>query len=201
MIMYYCDILGTIAFAITGALVAMRKKMDLFGVLVLATVTSIGGGTFRDMMLGIRPVFWVSNYSYLIAILFTTIVVFFSVKKNIGSKMLLQTADAFGLAIFTIIGVSKTLSCEYSSLVAIVMGCVTGILGGMIRDILTGRIPLVLRKEIYATATIAGGLVFVVANYFGISEFANIVTSTIVVFVIRIIAIIYDLSLPIIQVR
>ena len=199
MLMYYCDLFGTAAFAATGALAAMRKKMDLFGVLVLATATAIGGGTFRDMALGVRPVFWVENYTYFAVILSTTIVVFSSVRKSLSSKWLLQSADAFGLAIFTVIGASKTLNLDYSGAIAIIMGCITGVLGGIIRDMLSGRVPLILRKEVYATATIAGGIVFVLADYLQLSHTANIIISSSIVFVIRIAAIKYNWSLPIIQ--
>jgi uncharacterized membrane protein YeiH len=159
-LVYVMDLFGVAVFAITGSLAAGKKNMDLFGVVVLATVTALGGGTLRDLILGAYPVFWVSAPIYLLVAMVTAIVTFFLVRFYRMPRKLLSVADAFGLAVFTVVGTQKALDLEISAGIAVVMGVMTGVVGGMLRDVLSGEIPLILRREIYATASLCGAITF-----------------------------------------
>ncbi|GGB16942.1 trimeric intracellular cation channel family protein [Agarivorans gilvus] len=196
-IIYSLDLFGTAVFAISGVLVASRRKMDLFGALVLACVTAIGGGTIRDMALGANPVFWVENSLYIWVIVSASLLSILLL-NNFPSppRWLLPVADAIGMAVFMAIGAEKALAFGAPMIVAVVMGVVTACGGGMIRDVLANQVPLVLQREVYATACIAGGLVWVAALYLtpsaGFASSACIVTALL----IRLVAIRYHLSLP-----
>jgi uncharacterized membrane protein YeiH len=195
--MLYCwDILGTAVFATTGALAANKKKLDIFGYTVLGLVTALGGGTFRDISLGITPVFWVKSPSYILTAIVFSILTFLLFKIYNRIPKMLQILDAMGLAIFTIIGTQKTLLLGYSTTIAIAMGVITGILGGIIRDTLSGQIPFVLRKEIYATASILGATVFIGLNSIWDVKFLVILPSVILIILTRLIALQFGLSLP-----
>lgn len=158
------DLMGTVVFAITGLLAASRHQLDLFGALVLAMVTAVGGGTLRDLILGV-PVFWLSHTEYLYLIIVTTVLVAIYRRTHVIPTKVLLLLDAIGLAVFTIIGAQKAMSLGYADIIAVMMGVMTGVVGGMIRDILVGEVPLILRQEIYATASFLGASVYVVANY------------------------------------
>lgn len=160
--LFVLEIVGTIVFAITGLLAAGRHHLDLFGALVLATVTAIGGGTLRDLILDV-PVFWLAHTEYLYMIIVTTILVFLYRRTHVIPIHMLLLLDAIGLAVFTFIGTQKALSLGYADVIAVVMGIMTGVVGGMIRDILVGEVPLILRQEIYATASFLGASVYVLA--------------------------------------
>lgn len=196
-IIYSLDLFGTAVFAISGVLVASRRRMDLFGALVLACVTAIGGGTIRDMALGASPVFWVENSLYIWVIVSTSLLSILLL-NNFPSppRWLLPVADAIGMAVFMAIGAEKALAFGAPMIVAVVMGVVTACGGGMIRDVLANQVPLVLQREVYATACIAGGLVWVAALYLspsaGFASSACIITALL----IRLVAIRYHLSLP-----
>jgi len=190
--------IGVIACAISGVLVATRLRMDPFGITVLAGVTGIGGGTLRDMMMGATPVFWIVDNTYIYVILTTAIIsVYWLHRIHRFPVYLLPILDAFGLAIFTIIGAQKALMLGFSGPVAIVMGCVTGVVGGMIRDILSGQIPFVLQKEIYATASILGAALYVICNYFGFGQIVAMVIAMVGTLSLRLSAIYWHLSLPV----
>ena len=161
MLLYFLDLFGTAVFAISGAWLACRKDMDLFGAMVLAFVTAVGGGTIRDVLLGAVPVFWVQDTWYMIVILASTLLAIAFRKWHVQTKNHMLLADAIGLAVFTIIGITKAQTFGASPLVAVMMGVLTGCGGGAIRDILASEIPLVLRAEIYAFAAMAGGVVYV----------------------------------------
>ena len=195
---YVSDMIGVIACAISGVLVATRLRMDPFGIAVLAGVTGIGGGTLRDMMMGATPVFWIVDNTYIYVILITaTICVYWLHRIHRFPAYLLPILDAFGLAIFTIIGAQKALAFGFSGPVAIVMGCVTGVVGGMIRDLLSGQIPFVLQKEIYATASILGALLYVICNYFGLGTIVSMCIAMLGTLSLRLSAIYWHLSLPV----
>lgn len=197
-LIYIFDMVGIIAFAISGVLVATRLRMDPFGVSVLAGVTAIGGGTLRDMMMGSTPVFWILDNNYIYVILLTALLsVLWLHRIHRFSSYLLPLLDAFGLAIFTIIGAQKALVFGFSGPVAIVMGCVTGVAGGMIRDVLSGQIPLILQKEIYATASILGASLYVLCNYIDLGAIFSMVIAILGTLSLRIAAIYWHLSLPI----
>ena len=156
-LLYWLDIFGVIVFALSGALMAGRYQLDPFGVAVLAAVTAIGGGTIRDVILD-TPVFWTVDPIYLYVILVTAVLTIVLIRqpKRIP-KRFLMIADAFGLALFAVLGTQKALTLGSPIPVAIVMGMITGVAGGMIRDVLCNVIPMILRQEIYATAAILGG--------------------------------------------
>ncbi|WP_263078031.1 trimeric intracellular cation channel family protein [Endozoicomonas sp. Mp262] len=196
MFLYALDILGTAVFAITGVLVACRKDMDLFGVMVLAFVTAVGGGTIRDMLLGGDPVFWVTDTNYLFIILGSVAAGLLTRKLCLLFNNTLLIMDAIGLATFTIIGVEKTLSLGAAPLVAIIMGALTGAGGGVIRDLLAGDVPLVLKQGIYPTAAIAGGLAYVILNMFALPMEWVALSASVIVLVLRLAAIEQNLTLP-----
>ncbi|HET8830380.1 MAG TPA: trimeric intracellular cation channel family protein [Pelobium sp.] len=189
-------ICGTFSFAVSGAFAAMQKRLDLFGVLIVAFVTSIGGGTLRDLLLGVTPVFWLKNANYSLLIIVTAIVAMIFWKKIKKFKITLFLFDSLGLGFFTIIGIQKGLNFDLSPGVCVALGTVTGCFGGIARDILLNNIPLIFRKEIYATACIVGGLVFLLLRHLELDDAFVKVTSVSVVFLIRIIAVKYKLSLP-----
>lgn len=188
---------GTAVFAVSGVLLAGRLKMDPFGVVVLASVTAIGGGTIRDMALGATPVFWITDTTYLWVVFITCLLTMLLVRRPKRLPWwILPVCDAIGLAVFVGIGVEKALIYQESALIAIIMGVVTGCGGGIIRDVLAREIPMVLRSEVYATACIIGGVVHTSAlslNYDSSTAFLFGVTSTLF---IRLGAIRWHLSLP-----
>lgn len=159
MLVYWLDILGTAVFAISGVLLAGKLRMDPFGVLVLGVVTAVGGGTIRDMALANGPVFWVKDPTDLVVAMVTCLVTILLVRQPRRTpKWILPVLDAIGLAVFVGIGVNKAFAAGASPLIAICMGVITGVGGGIIRDVLAREIPMILRTEIYATACIIGGI-------------------------------------------
>jgi len=195
-IIYIFDIFGTFAFAISGAIAGVRKKMDLYGILVLAIVTAVGGGTLRDTLLGRTPPFIFKDYNYLYVSVFAALIVFFFHKKLEERYSLLLIMDALGLGVFTVIGISIGLDSNIGYPGALLMGVMTGTAGGMVRDVLQKEIPLVLQREIYASACIAGGFVFLGFEYFGLNRNLGIVISALLVFAVRFLSIRNRWSLP-----
>lgn len=197
--MRFIDLLGVSVFAISGALAGGRKGLDLFGVTVIAMVTAIGGGTLRDLLLNRHPIFWIADPGYLWAILGATVATAAYARLWVATRKALLIADALGLAFFAIGGTQIALQAGMSSLIAVLMGMTTGVAGGMLRDILTGEIPLILRPgRLYATAAIAGAIVFLllrpvagaIAPWIGMSVAAGL----------RLAAIRYELTLPVLAV-
>ena len=160
-IFYWTDQAGVAVFAIAGTLLAFRKKMDGFGVIVLASATAIGGGTIRDLILGL-PVFWTHDEVYLYTILTAALltIVWLRFKAYIPMTTL-QIADAFGLAFFAAMGTEKTLAAGFSPFIAFIMGTISACFGGMLRDVLARDIPMVLKGELYATTCLVGATVYV----------------------------------------
>lgn len=192
---YWLDLFGTAVFAISGVLAAREKQLDWYGALVLAVVTAIGGGTFRDLALGRAPVFWIQDTMYLWVALgaaMVTVPVIRSLKVN---RWLLWS-DAFGLGLFTLIGCDIALGTGASPTVAVVMGVATGTFGGMIRDLLCGRVPLVLRQEIYATAAVLGGVSYWLISSYSSQPYIASAACVLTVTVLRIMAIEKGWRLP-----
>lgn len=190
------EILGTISFSMSGSFAAMQKRLDPFGVLIIAFVTSVGGGTVRDLLLDI-PVFWMHDLLLCGVILVTCIfsMIFKSIEKNF--KVTLFIFDSFGLGLFTIIGVQKGLNADIHPLICIGLGTITGCFGGIIRDILLNRIPLIFRKEIYASACIIGGATFLLLTTFTNLSYTIIQIFTILLIVaIRTFAVKYHWQMP-----
>ncbi|MBL4816514.1 trimeric intracellular cation channel family protein [Shewanella sp.] len=194
---YFFDLCGTAVFALSGALAAGRHRMDPFGVIVLASVTAVGGGSIRDALLGTTPVFWIRDPNYIIVILITVLLTLILVRrpKKIPQHTL-PIADALGLALFTVIGAEKALNLELGGMIAVVMGLITGVGGGMIRDLLCRQVPMILRTEIYATASILGGICYSVSIYLGVDNMYAVLVSMAVALCIRLAAIRWHLSLP-----
>ncbi|WP_090708059.1 MULTISPECIES: trimeric intracellular cation channel family protein [unclassified Beijerinckia] len=190
------DWLGIVVFAVTGALMASRKQMDIVGFVLLGTVTGIGGGTFRDVVLGTLPVFWVQNPAYLLTCVVVSCLVFFSAHIPQSRQRFLLWIDAIGLALFAVTGAEKALQAETGPIVAVAMGVVTATFGGMIRDILGNESPVILSREIYASAALAGALAFVALTGLGVPREAALVGGFAVGFSVRAAALIGGWSLP-----
>jgi uncharacterized membrane protein YeiH len=190
--------LGVAVAAVTGVLAARGKRVDLFGVLVLALVTAFGGGTIRDLTLGERPVFWVRDASYVITGTATAIVTFFIARRRPVPGTALMLADAFALSFFTILGAEKALAFDVAPHIAVAMGVITGVAGGMCRDVLTGEIPMVFRREIhiYATAAAIGAGCFVLMQAWHPPRAAALVAGTLITLALRLAGIRWRLGLP-----
>lgn len=190
------DILGTIAFAISGVLVAMEKRLDPFGVLVVAFVTAIGGGTLRDLLVGNTPVVWMRDATYMIAILVAVVfAIVFSGKLKYLRKSLFFF-DTVGIGLFTLIGIEKGLQAGLLPVMCIVLGTITASFGGVIRDILCNEIPVIFRKEIYATACIVGGLIYFALVAMSVPETYSYIASIIIIIAIRLLAVKFSIALP-----
>ena len=200
-VIYILEMIGTAAFAISGALAASRKNMDIFGFCVLALMPAVGGGTLRDLILGRTPVFWVADNSYVIVALVTAVIAFFGIYRPGTRQRLLIWADAMGLALFAALGTEISLEYNAGPIVAIMLGVATAVTGGMIRDIIVNEIPLVLSKEIYATAAFVTGVVFVLAEKIGVGDEVALIAAVIAGFGVRALAIRYNWSLPAPRVR
>lgn len=199
-LLYWLDLFGVVVFALSGALMAGRYKLDPFGVVVLSAVTAIGGGTIRDVILQ-TPVFWVQNPIYLYVIMATALltIIFIRCPRRIPKRFLL-ISDAFGLALFAVLGTEKALSLGAAVPVAIVMGMMTGVAGGMIRDVLCNVIPMILRQEIYATAAILGGALYTLLMHFAVPEPFAIVGGILGALLLRLAAIYWRVTLPAFQI-
>jgi len=191
------DITGTLVFAISGALTAIYKKLDLFGVYCIAFVTALGGGTIRDVMIGRTPVGWMLDidYIYIITLGFILSIIFNRYLERLRISMLLF--DTIGLGVFTLIGLEKGIEYGLSPVVCVILGTLTATFGGVIRDILCNEIPVLFRKEIYATLCIAGGILFFLLQELQVQ--GEVISLTVAIFIItfRLIAFKYNWSLPI----
>ena len=190
------DVLAAVVFAVSGALVASRKGLDVMGFMWLAVITGVGGGTVRDLILNV-PVFWVQQPVHVSACLVTAVVMHFVAPLVESRYKTLLWFDAFGLALVTVAGTAKALDVAAPALVAIAMGAVTGAVGGIIRDTL-GQVPSVLlRHEIYVTASVLGACTFVGLNGLGLDRLAAMIAGFLVTFSVRGLAIRYGWSLPV----
>lgn len=195
-ILYSLDLLGTVVFAITGLLAARRKMLDLFGAIVIAMVTAIGGGTLRDLIIGV-PVFWTQNDIYIYIVVVAAMMLFFLARYRRLPVKLLLFLDALGLAVFTVIGTQKAMALGFSDPIAIMTGIMTGVVGGIIRDVLVGEVPLVFRKEIYATASFVGASLFLLLEHLGFSIDLAVVAAILVTLFMRVGAIMFNIELPV----
>lgn len=193
---YIFDFLGTIAFAVSGAIAAVRKEMDLYGIIVLSLVTAAGGGVVRDILIGQIPPIIFTQPAYIGLVLAASLVVFFLHEKIEHVAFPLLYMDAIGLGVFTIIGVRAAISLDISWYGAIIMGVTTGTVGGMVRDVLRQQIPLVLKKEVYASACLAGAGVYYFLNYLQLPEAAAAIIGFVTVVVIRLLSIRHNWHLP-----
>ena len=190
------DILGTVAFSISGVLTAMHKKMDPFGILIIATVTSVGGGTLRDVLVGKLPVSWMLDMTFIYVIILTSIfaVLFRSKLKYFRRSLFLF--DTIGIALYTTTGVQIGIGAGLNPLICVALGMMSACFGGVLRDILCNEIPIIFRKEIYATACMLGGAMFIALISFHVDSTTAVIISGLVVVVIRVLAVVYKLQLP-----
>jgi uncharacterized membrane protein YeiH len=189
------ELIGTAVFAISGAIAAQGKRLDIFGVVVLAIVAALGGGTLRDIILDAHPVLWVANNTFLWVAIVSAVGAFIGCRYLNYPRRLMLILDAAGLAVFVVLGAEKAHSLGFSPVIVVIMGCMTGCAGGMIRDILTREIPLILYGELYATCAIAGATYYVLlSNHLDHNTLA--ISAMIMIFVLRLAAIFGDLSLP-----
>lgn len=197
MNLIYCiDLFGTLVFAISGVLIAVEKKFDLVGAIIIGIVTAVGGGTLRDMMIGETPVGWMKDLNYLYVIFAALPLCYFFQVPIQKLRKGIFLFDTIGIGLFTILGLQKTLGVGLSPVIALMMGIVSAVFGGVIRDVLTNEIPLIFRKEIYASACLAGGLVFLGLEYIFPEFFYNMPISIFVVIIIRYLAVRRHWALP-----
>ncbi len=197
-VLYFFDLFGTFAFAVSGAILGIKKDMDIYGMFILAISVGVGGGTMRDVLLSRTPPFVLTDINYMIVITAATLIVFFlnsKVVKDMPMKAL-NIADAIGLGVFTSIGATVAVECNVEWYGIIFFGVMTATAGGMIRDTLAGEVPFVLKKEVYASASIAGGILFIILYKSNIGMNINILITSIFVTLIRIVAIYKNWNLP-----
>lgn len=196
--LFVIEVLGTIAFAISGIRLAAAKRFDWFGAYIVGLVTAIGGGTLRDLLLDI-PVFWMQTWWYLAVTALSLLTVIVLRHKLVRRERLLFMFDSVGLALFCVIGIQKTLAIGYPMWVATIMGIITGAFGGVIRDILINEEPLVFRKDIYATACLAGALVYWAGAAIGAAPVVQQISCAVTVIILRALALRYSLQLPVLS--
>ncbi|SHO62111.1 trimeric intracellular cation channel family protein [Algoriphagus zhangzhouensis] len=193
---YALELIGTFVFAISGALAVREREHDIFGAGFTGFITAIGGGTLRDILLDAYPLVWIADINVLYAILVGILAAF--IFPNFLSKLrkTLFLFDTLGIAFFTVLGVEKALSLGVRPEIAAIMGMFSAVMGGVIRDTLTNEIPILFRKEIYASACLAGAILYLILNYFGLERDWNLLISVAAIIAIRLVAMKYKLSLP-----
>lgn len=197
MIPYLLDLLGVAVFAVSGALAAGRKSLDLLGVVVVAVVTAIGGGTLRDLLLNRHPIFWIADPTYLIVISISALLTLSYVRLRPPPGNSLLIADALGLALFTIMGAQIAEAAGLPAIIIVLMGTITGVAGGVIRDVLCAEVPLILRRDIYATAAIVGASLYLLLLETGLSRSGAAIAGMAAVVLLRSLAILHGLRLPV----
>lgn len=193
---YTLDILGTIAFAISGVLIAINKKMDLFGILIIAFVTAIGGGTLRDILIGQTPVNWMMDMTFTYVILGSAVFAIVLRHKINYLRTSLFLFDTIGIGLYTVVGVEKGIGAGLHPIICIALGTMSACFGGVIRDMLCSEIPVIFRKEIYATACILGGLSYFLLRKLPIDPDVVFVIAGAIVIVVRLIAVKFKVALP-----
>jgi uncharacterized membrane protein YeiH len=184
-------------FAMSGVLTAAEKRLDLFGAMFIGVVTAIGGGTIRDLLLGIQPVTWLQSGSYFIVIMIGLIVAILFRRFLAQLRRTLFLFDTIGIAVFTVIGVEKALLLGMHPLVAVFMGMTTAVVGGVIRDTLTNDLPLIFHREIYATACIGGAVIYIFLRWLGLDSSLNQTFTVLAIISIRLLSIHFNWSMPI----
>ena len=197
---YIVDLAGTFIFAISGALAAIQKKtFDIFGVAVLAFVTAVGGGTLRDILIGSHPVGWMKDLNYVLLITLAIPVSYFWQHRILKLRRTFFLFDTIGIGLFTVLGIEKTLQLGLSPVIAVIMGTVSAVFGGVVRDLLANEIPLIFRKEIYATACLLGGVIYVGLGFFEIIYPWKMAMAIGVVILIRLLAVKLNWSMPVLR--
>ncbi len=183
------DWIGTFVFAVSGVMTAIEKKFDIVGATIIGLVTAIGGGTLRDLLIGSTPVGWMQNETYIYIILLAVPICYLFKKFILKLRRSMFLFDTIGIGLFTILGLEKTLSLDLSIIAALMMGISSAVFGGVIRDVLCNEVPLIFRKEIYASACLAGGIVYIVLEHFLAFPGWNMIISIAVVMIIRFLAV------------
>ena len=196
ILLYLLDMVGVIACAIAGTLLAQHKGFDIAGCILVSMVNAIGGGTLRDMALDRHPLFWMTDLNYVIVITVTSLIlqIFFHLYHKIDKA--LKLFDAIGLAAFSVIGFKVALAQDVSPVIAVMMGVWTAIIGGLLRDIICNEIPLLLQREIYITASIAGSVTYLALDYWGVDAVTNEFMMLFIIFTVRMLALKFDWHLP-----
>lgn len=194
-IIYYADMVGTLVFAISGVLAAIEHKFDLVGSFIIGFVTALGGGTVRDVLIGETPVGWMKDTNYFVMIVLAVPICYLARKTVLKLRRSLFVFDTIGIALFTILGFKKTLALGLPPIVAMMMGVVSACFGGVTRDVLANEVPLIFRKEIYASACFAGALMYYLLMQFSNWEVVNFLVALFTVIIIRYLAVRYRWSL------
>ena len=198
--LYWADLAGVAVFAVSGALAAGRKSLDLLGVFVVAALTAVGGGTTRDLLLDRHPIFWIADPTYLVVIGATALATFVYVRVRPPPLGALLVADALGLALFTMTGAQVAESAGLAPIIVVVMATMTGAAGGVLRDIMCAEIPLVLHRDVYATAAIVGAVLYIAAQAMGVDRTWAFAIGMAAVLALRLAAVAWGLRLPVARV-
>ena len=199
MLFYYLDLAGVAVFAVSGVLAARDRKLDLLGVIIVAAITAIGGGTLRDLLLDRHPIFWVTDSWYLLVISAAALLTVAYVRIWPAPGITLLVADTLGLALFALSGAQLAEAAHCPPLIVVLMGTMTGVTGGILRDVITAQVPLILRREIYATAAIVGIAVYLALSAVGLPRACAFGSGMIVVVALRLAAIRWRLHLPVFE--
>lgn len=202
--MFVLELIGAAAFAISGAMAAIKRKADIFGVVFLGVITALGGGVIRDVLIGQLPPKMFISYAYLLASLLVSLIVFFDAyirrEKYFANKDKLSEInnifDAVGLAVFTISGMNTAMGVSDNVILILTLGVITGVGGGMLRDMMTNTMPKVLRKRVYAVASLIGGALYYVLHLIGVNDILSAVIGMVTIFVLRVLATVYKWNLP-----
>jgi uncharacterized membrane protein YeiH len=195
------DYIGTFVFAISGTLTAANKRLDVFGATAIGFVTAVGGGTVRDMMLGHLPVSWIRSIDYFLIIIGGVLVTILFKKQVMKLRKTLFLFDTIGIAVFTLLGLKMALMFNVDAPMALILGLVSAVVGGVIRDTLCNEVPLIFHREIYATACLAGGLIYLMLDTFHIPEVISESVTVVTIITIRILAVRLNIALPRLQTR
>jgi len=197
MIPHFLDLVGVAVFAVSGVLAARRRGLDLLGVIVIAAITAIGGGTLRDLLLNRYPIFWITDAQYLAVIIASALLTVGYVRVRPPPEKALLVADALGLALFALSGAQVAEAAQCPPIIVVLMGTMTGVAGGVLRDVITAQVPLILRRDIYASAAIVGVVLYLLLQAFGLQRSRAFAAGMIVVVALRLLAIRWGLQLPI----
>lgn len=195
-IIYIFNLVGVVVFAISGAMTASDYKMDAFGSLVIAFITALGGGTLRDLLLDSHPIGWIHDPNYVYAVLLAVLLGYLFKKSIQKLRKTMFLFDTIGIGLFAILGIEKSINLGLHPTIAIMMGVVSAVFGGVLRDVITGRIPLIFRKEIYATACLIGCTLYYGLAQTGLNPTYTLVIPIVVIMVIRILAVKFEWALP-----
>ena len=199
MLLYYLDLVGVAVFAASGVLAARDRELDLLGVIVVAAMTAIGGGTVRDLLLDRHPIFWMTDPVYVVVIIAAALLTAAYARSRPVPAGAMRVADALGLALFALSGAQVAEAAQCPPLIVVMLGTMTGVTGGVLRDVITAQVPLILRRDLYATAAIAGVTLYLVLQAAGIPRSIAFAAGMAGVVVLRLLAIRWSLHLPVLR--